>query len=98
MEEGNKTYYQVGRHVYCVTFCDERNTTALLPSCEPFRLTDVPKDEPLLFELKVDDAWRPERKGKDEEEQENDPEMLHSVQVKERLTDKTNIVFSSEYD
>ena len=65
MEEGNKTYYQVGRHVYCVTFCDERNTTALLPSSEPFRLTDVLKDEPLLFELKVNDAWRPARKGKE---------------------------------
>lgn len=65
MEESNKTYYRVGRHVYCVNFCDERNTTALLPSSEPFRLAVAPKDEPLFFELKVDDAWRPAHRGKE---------------------------------
>lgn len=65
MEQKGKAYYRVGYHVYCVNFCDERNTMALLPSSEPFRMTDLPKDEPLLFELKVDDAWRPEQKGKE---------------------------------
>ena len=59
-----KVYYSVGRHCYCVNFCDARNTAALLPSSEPFRLADVP-DIPLLFELKVDDAWRPAQKGKE---------------------------------
>ena len=60
-----KIYYRVGRHNYCVNFCDEKNTVALLPSSEPFRLAEVPKGEPLLFELNVDDAWRPSQKGKE---------------------------------
>jgi hypothetical protein len=60
-----KIYYRVGRHNYCVNFCDEKNTVALLPSSEPFRLAEVPKGELLLFELNVDDAWRPSQKGKE---------------------------------
>lgn len=61
-----EVYYTVGRHTYRVRFCDERNTEALLPSSEPFRLADAPaEDAPLLFELKVDDAWRPAKKGKE---------------------------------
>ncbi|MBR1668023.1 MAG: hypothetical protein IJ693_07065 [Bacteroidaceae bacterium] len=62
----NKVYYRVGRHTYGVNFCDEKNTAALLPSSEPFRLDNAPAgDEPLLFELKVDDEWAPERKGEE---------------------------------
>lgn len=62
----NKTYYRVGRHNYCVSFCDERNTAELLPSSEPFRLEVAPDgEEPLLFDLRVDDAWRPSVKGKE---------------------------------
>ena len=61
-----KIYYRVGRHVYCVNFLDTRNSTALLPSSEPFRLTEVPSaEEPLLFELNVDDNWRPASKGEE---------------------------------
>ena len=60
-----KVYYKVGRHHYCVNFSDEKNTSALLPSSEPFRVGDVPNDEPLLFELIVDDTWRPAKKGKE---------------------------------
>lgn len=60
-----KIYYRVGRHNYCVNFCDEKNTVALLPSSEPFRLAEIPEGEPLLFELNVDDAWRPSQKGKE---------------------------------
>lgn len=59
-----KVYYRVGRHNYCVNFCDERNSSVLLPSSEPFRLPDVP-DTALLFELNVDDAWRPELRGRE---------------------------------
>lgn len=59
-----KVYYRVGRHNYCVNFCDERNSSVLLPSSEPFRLPDVP-DTALLFELKVDDTWCPELKGRE---------------------------------
>lgn len=61
-----KVYYRVGRHTYCISFADERNTADLLPSSEPFRLTETPAaDEPLLFELTVDDAWRPDHKGEE---------------------------------
>lgn len=60
-----KIYYRVGRHNYCVNFCDEKNTAALLPSSEPFRLAEVPEGEPLLFELNVDNAWRPSQNGKE---------------------------------
>ena len=53
-------YYRVGRHNYRVNFCDDRNTRALLPSSDPFLLNETPAaDEPLLFELNVDDNWRP---------------------------------------
>ena len=60
-----RTYYRVGRHHYCVNFCDDKNTATLLPSSEPFRVADAPTEEPLLFELTVDDTWRPVRKGKE---------------------------------
>lgn len=60
-----KIYYRVGRHNYCVNFCDEKNTVAFLPSSEPFRLAEVPERKLLLFELNVDDAWRPSQKGKE---------------------------------
>lgn len=61
-----KVYYRVGRHTYCVSFCDDKNTTELLPSSEPFRLKEAPAaDVPLLFDLMVDDAWRPAKKGKE---------------------------------
>ena len=64
--DDKKIYYRVGRHVYCVNFLDTRNSTALLPSSEPFRLTEVPSaEEPLLFELNVDDNWRPASKGEE---------------------------------
>lgn len=49
-----------------MAFCDEMNSPRWLESSEPFRLKDVPgDDEPLLFELRVDDAWRPAKKGKE---------------------------------
>ena len=60
----SKIYYRVGRHNYSVDFCDNRNTEALLPSSEPFRLDGKP-EQPLLFEMTVDDAWRPAKKGKE---------------------------------
>lgn len=61
-----KVYYRVGRHFYCVEFCDKRNTVALLPSSEPFRQADAPQaDIPMLFHLKVDDGWHPSEKGKE---------------------------------
>lgn len=60
----NKVYYRVGRHTYCVNFCDEKNSPVLLPSSEPFRLAEEPsEDERLLFTLTVDDTWRPSKKG-----------------------------------
>ncbi|NLV52486.1 MAG: hypothetical protein GXY64_04390 [Bacteroidales bacterium] len=66
MEVKQAIYYQVGRHVYLVDFCDDTNTSALLPSSEPFRLMDTPTDDvPLLFHLTVDDGWRPLKKGKE---------------------------------
>ena len=58
-------YYRVGRHNYRVNFCDGKNTEALLPSSEPFRLAEVSDGESLLFDLTVDDAWRPSQKGKE---------------------------------
>ena len=62
----SKVYYRVGRHTYSVEFCDNRNIDALLPSSEPFRLDGKPEDgQPLLFEMTVNDAWRPEKKGKE---------------------------------
>ena len=60
----NSVFYRVGRHTYCVDFCDQRNTPELLASSEPFRLEVTSVDgEPLLFRLQVDDAWRPSRRG-----------------------------------
>ena len=65
-ETMDKVYYRVGRHTYCVSFRDDKNTADLLPSSEPFRLSEAPADdESLLFELTVDDAWRPDHKGKE---------------------------------
>ena len=58
-------YYRVGRHNYRVNFCDGKTTEALLPSSEPFRLAEVSDGESLLFDLTVDDAWRPSQKGKE---------------------------------
>ncbi len=58
-----KTYYRVGRHIYCINFIDDKNSSALLPSSEPFKLEEAPVGEPLLFELNVDDSWRPQQKG-----------------------------------
>ncbi len=61
-----KEYYRVGRHIYCVDFCDDKNTRELLPSSEPFRQKEAPAEEtPLLFTLTVNDAWRPKTKGKE---------------------------------
>lgn len=61
-----KTYYKVGRHVYCVDFVDDKNNSELLPSSEPFKLENAPADDvPMLFTLTVNDAWRPEKKGKE---------------------------------
>jgi len=60
-----EAYYQVGRHNYCVRFCDEENTVDLLPSSEPFRM-DAQKGnaaDNLLFTLSVDDTWHPAVKG-----------------------------------
>ena len=63
METAN---YRVGRHTYRVRFNDELNTTDLIPSSEPFRLAECPsEDEPLLFDVTVDDRWRPDHKGKE---------------------------------
>ena len=53
-----KTYYRVGRHIYCINFIDDKNSSALLPSSEPFKLEEAPVGEPLLFELNVDDSDR----------------------------------------
>lgn len=62
----SKIYYRVGWHTYSIEFCDSRNSDALLLSSEPFRLDGTPEDaQHLLFEMIVDDAWRPERKGKE---------------------------------
>jgi hypothetical protein len=60
-----RIFYRVGRHVYCVNFLDASNSVALLPSSEPFRLTEIPSEESLLFELNVDDNWRPASKGEE---------------------------------
>lgn len=61
-----KIYYRVGRHCYCISFCDGRNTADLLSSSEPFRLTNAPtEEEALLFHLKVDENWRPQHRGKE---------------------------------
>lgn len=61
-----KEYYRVGRHTYCVDFCDDKNTHELLPSSEPFRQKEAPAEEtPLLFTLTVNDEWRPTTKGKE---------------------------------
>ena len=62
----SKSYYKVGRHIYCVEFCDDKNTDKLLPSSEPFKMKDAPDDGmSILFTLKVDDNWRPSKKGKE---------------------------------
>ena len=55
--------YKVGRLAFRVLFADEVNDASLLPSYEPFR-TDV-VDEPLIFSLTVDDAFRPDHKGEE---------------------------------
>ena len=66
MIDKEKAYYKVGRHVYSVTLSDGRNRADLLPSSEPFRLDKrSAADETLLFDLVVDDSWRPDRKGKE---------------------------------
>lgn len=60
------TYYKVGGHLYRVDFCDDANTTELLPSSEPFKVEACGnEDADLLFTLTVDDNWRPSCKGKE---------------------------------
>lgn len=58
-----KVFYKVGGHCYSVDFRDERNSAALLKSSDPFRIIDMEGIDSLLFELVVDDSWRPDRKG-----------------------------------
>lgn len=50
----SKTYYRVGRHSYCVDWCDGDDGGNLLQSSEPFRMDTAPDDdEPLLFVLRI---------------------------------------------
>ena len=61
-----RTFYRVGDFNYCVDFRDNRNTEKLLGSSQSFKISaSEAEKEPLLFELVVDDAWRPIQKGKE---------------------------------
>ena len=55
-------YYKVGGHTYRIHFADDRNSSQLLPSSQPF-VSEAVADADLLFSLTVNDAWRPEEKG-----------------------------------
>ncbi len=55
-------YYKVGGHTYRIIFIDDRNSSQLLSSSNPF-ISDAVADEDLLFSLTVNDAWRPQEKG-----------------------------------
>jgi hypothetical protein len=59
-----QAFYKVGGHCYRVDFRDERNSVALLASSEPFKIAEEEK-EGVLFDLVVDDRWRPQHKGKE---------------------------------
>lgn len=56
-------YYRVGGHTYKVNFLDDVNSDVLLPSSDPFKLDAVAEDETLLFEMNVNDGWRPAKRG-----------------------------------
>ena len=56
-------YYKVAGFTYSITFADDHNTKEVIASSEPF-LKDAPaEDEKLLFQLIVDDNFRPADKG-----------------------------------
>lgn len=58
-------YYKVGDHVYSISFKDQTNTPALIPSSQPFLVEQPDNDTKLLFQLTVDDNWRPSERGKE---------------------------------
>ena len=72
--------YKVGRLPFRVVFADEDGDASLMPSYEPFR-TDL-TDEPLLFTLTVDSAFKPGKKG-DEVGQFDCGGTNHGVYLKE---------------
>lgn len=55
-------YYKVAGHTYRINFADDKNSSQLLPSSQPF-ISDAVADEDLLFSLTVNDDWRPLEKG-----------------------------------
>lgn len=54
--------YKVGRLSYRVIFAEGKNDDRLLPSSAPFEVS-VDDDRSVLFELTVDDSFRPVQKG-----------------------------------
>ncbi len=56
--------YKVGGHSYRIHFIDNINNDSLLQSSKPFE-TELDDNEPLLFEMFVDDAFRPAEHGEE---------------------------------
>lgn len=48
-------FYRVGEHTFCISFADEANDEALIPSFARFKVEKA--EEPLLFHLVVDDSF-----------------------------------------
>ena len=64
MNEMMVSQYRVGRLPYRVVFvAGGKNDDRLLPSSAPF--AETPTDEQMLFELTVDDAFRPSERGQE---------------------------------
>jgi len=61
----NKEYYKVAGFTYSITFADDTNSRELIKSSEPFHLDSVADDEVMLFELTVNDAFRPAVRGEE---------------------------------
>ena len=56
--------YKVGGHYFRIYFLDIVNDDKLLESCKPFE-TDVDDNVDLLFQLYVDDSYRPNEHGEE---------------------------------
>ncbi|MCM1313419.1 MAG: hypothetical protein NC206_10515 [Bacteroides sp.] len=55
--------YMVGGHTYRIHFADMQNDESLIPSSDAFAVAS--DDQPSLFDLTVDDTFRPQEKGEE---------------------------------
>ncbi|MCR5312373.1 MAG: hypothetical protein K6E54_01755 [Bacteroidaceae bacterium] len=58
-------FYKVAGHTYKLTFADDNNSKEIIKSSEPFIVEGLTDGTQLLFELIVDDTFRPDKKGEE---------------------------------